>query len=213
MTNKKILNYGTDPFTETDPFTFTLMKYICRLMFIGLPFLIIGCTTPYQSTGATGGFGETRLQENVFTVTFRGNGFTENEQVQDFAMLRCAEVTLENGFNYFSIADKSENGQTMLLHSGGSSQTYGMVSSMGNTAYGSFNTYNSPGYSMPVTKHQTTCTIVCFKEKPPEPQRAFDALYLLHSIRQKYKMTGTIDKIPLLGDLPLVGVLFQDRRE
>jgi len=30
-----------------------------------------GCTTPYQRTGFTGGFSETRLQENAFIVSLK----------------------------------------------------------------------------------------------------------------------------------------------
>ncbi|MDI6775402.1 MAG: hypothetical protein QME60_08455 [Verrucomicrobiota bacterium] len=83
--------------------------------------ILCGCTTPYQKTGVTGGYSETRLQENVFTVNFRGNGYTSRERAQDFAMLRCADITLGNGFKFFAIADSSADEKTMMYHSGGSS--------------------------------------------------------------------------------------------
>ncbi|HMO41478.1 MAG TPA: hypothetical protein PKE17_18855 [Saprospiraceae bacterium] len=146
------------------------------------------CTTPYQRTGATGGYSDTRLQENVFTVNFRGNGYTSRERAQDFAMLRCADITIENGFRYFAIADSSADEKTMMYHSGGSSQTYGTMNTYGNTTYGNFNTYGSSGTSVPIRKPRASYTIFCFKEKPPETIMAFDAEFMANSIREKYKM-------------------------
>ena len=46
------------------------------------------CATTYQSEGLTGGFSETQLDENIFRVTFYGNGYTGKERVTDFALLR-----------------------------------------------------------------------------------------------------------------------------
>ena len=76
---------------------------------------LAGCSTPYQRTGFTGGFSETRLQENAFSVSFRGNGYTSRERSTDFALLRCAELTLENGFKFFAVAD-SARGRGQSVH-------------------------------------------------------------------------------------------------
>lgn len=177
-----------------------------RIMALSGALLLAGCATPYQRTGATGGFSETRLQENVFTVNFRGNGHCGRERAQDFAMLRCAEVTLDNGFLFFTIADSSADEKTLLYHSGSSSQTsgtmssfgsantYGRTTSFGSTTYGNFNTYNSPSYTVPIRKPRISYTIFCLKEKPPEGQMAFDAQYLSNSIRQKYGLATAKDE-------------------
>ena len=161
---------------------------ISSSLLVAFTILTAGCTTPYQKTGATGGYSETRLQENVFTVNFQGNGYTRRERSQDFAMLRCADITLDNGFKFFAIADSSADEQTMMYHSGGSSQTYGTMNTVGSTSYGSFNTYSSPGYSVPIRKPRVSYTIFCFKEKPADRAMIFDAEFLAHSIRDKYKM-------------------------
>jgi hypothetical protein len=61
--------------------------------------LVAACATPYQSRGLAGGFSETQLSENMFQVYFRGNGYTREERVDDFALLRSAELAEEHGFS------------------------------------------------------------------------------------------------------------------
>ena len=152
--------------------------------------LLAGCATPYQRTGFSGGFSETRLQENAFSVSFRGNGYTSRERSTDFALLRCAELTLENGFKFFVITDSAQDTKTAYYNTGGSSQTYGTVNTIGNTSYGSFNTYHSGSTTVPIHKPRSAYTIFCFKEKP-EGAMAFDAAYLADSIRQKHGINKT----------------------
>ena len=70
-----------------------------NLIAITIAVLILqGCATPYQKKGFTGGFSETQIVENVFSVSFRGNGYTDRERVADFTLLRSAELTLTNSF-------------------------------------------------------------------------------------------------------------------
>jgi hypothetical protein len=127
--------------------------------------VLLGCATSYQPQGATGGFNDTRLQENAFSVSFQGNGQTSNQRNMDFALLRCAEVTLENGFRYFLITDSGRDVKTIhAFYSSGSS-----------------------GFVAPINKPSNTYTITCFEEKPEDPA-ALDAAYLEKSIRGKYNL-------------------------
>lgn len=73
------------------------------IFLIGIALLIAGCAVNYSKHGFTGGYDETQLQEDIFKVTFRGNKYTSNQRIENFGLLRCAEVTLENGYNYFII--------------------------------------------------------------------------------------------------------------
>ena len=149
---------------------------------------LCGCATPYQNTGFTGGYSETQLQPNVFSVHFRGNGHTSRQRSSDFALLRCAELTMQNGFTHFVIANSSQDTKTMMYNTGGSSHTYGTVNTYGNTSYGSFNTYHSGGTSIPINKPRSSYTILCFKQKPEGNAMALDAAFLANSLRQKYKI-------------------------
>jgi len=68
--------------------------------------LLTACATGYQSSGFTGGFKDTQLAPDVFRVSFSGNGFTSSDRVQDFALLRAAELTLANDARYFAVICK-----------------------------------------------------------------------------------------------------------
>lgn len=167
------------------------MKKFSACLMLAFSVLLIGCATPYKRNGLAGGFSETRLQENIFTVCFRGNGYCSQERAQDFAMLRCAEVTLEYGYKYFALGDSSAADNTMLFHSGSNAQTYGTISSSGSTAHGTFNTYNSPSYTVPIRMPNISYTIFCSKEKPEGGQVVLDATFLANSIRRKYGIVAS----------------------
>lgn len=66
---------------------------------------LCGCATTYHSKGATGGFTESQISGNFWRVNFRGNGFTGDQRSKDFALLRCAELTLQKGFSHFILVD------------------------------------------------------------------------------------------------------------
>jgi len=165
------------------------MKQVLAALSIAV--VLSSCATPYQRTGFTGGFSETQLQPNVFSVHFRGNGYTSRQRSSDFTMLRCAELALQNGFTHFVIADSSQTTKTSMYNTGGSSRTYGTVNKIGNTSYGSFNTHHSGGTSVPINKPRSSYTIVCFREKPEGNALAFDAAFLANSLRHKYGIGQT----------------------
>jgi len=69
--------------------------------------LICGCSTPYQPHGALGGYKSTELDDNTFRVMFKGNQHTKAETVYNYLERRCAEITVENGFEYFIVFEDS----------------------------------------------------------------------------------------------------------
>jgi len=83
--------------------TCTHMK---KLILFSLIFLS-GCATSYHPTSFSGGYTETQLAENIWRVSFEGNGYTRQQRAEDFALLRCAEVTLEKGFTHFALSNSA----------------------------------------------------------------------------------------------------------
>lgn len=88
---------------------------------IGLSFAITvlslalsGCattgSTPYQpvsaSNSAAGGFSDERIDAGLYKVTFAGNRLTSRETVESYLLYRAAELTLEQGYDWFAIIDK-----------------------------------------------------------------------------------------------------------
>jgi hypothetical protein len=61
--------------------------------------------TPYQplvpGNRSAGGYGETRLNDDVWRVTFAGNSLTSRETVERYLLYRAAELTVNQGFDWF----------------------------------------------------------------------------------------------------------------
>jgi hypothetical protein len=61
----------------------------------------IGCATTYHRANATGGYEEYRYGNRTFQVHFEGNRHTSTNKILAYLQYRCAELTIENGFDYF----------------------------------------------------------------------------------------------------------------
>lgn len=81
---------------------------------IALSALLAGCATAYQPDGVSGGYSNKVLAGNTVQVTFRGNRLTTSDTVHSFLLRRCAEVTLQDGYNYFGLVheEKPNDGNT-----------------------------------------------------------------------------------------------------
>jgi hypothetical protein len=150
---------------------------------------LVACATTYQREGFTGGFDETRLGENVFRVSFKGNGYTRAERATDFALLRSAEVATENGFRYFILVESERASSESTYTSPTHTYTTGRARRYGNTTYGSATTTTYGGETETISKPSTTNTIMCFKDKPEASGIIFDAEFVKKSLKDKYGIT------------------------
>ena len=82
------------------------MRMPISLITLSAACLLAGCATAYQPDGVSGGYSDKVLAGNTAQVTFRGNRLTTPATVDDFLLRRCAEVTLQDGYNYFVVAQK-----------------------------------------------------------------------------------------------------------
>lgn len=76
------------------------------LIFVVL--LLAGCATaigtPYAPADKKGyGYTDTQIEANRFRVTFAGDGATPPQVVEDFALLRAAELALANGYDWLRV--------------------------------------------------------------------------------------------------------------
>ena len=62
-----------------------------------LIFLFNSCATPYQKQGFTGGYTEYQISEDIYKVKFRGNILVDLDTTKRYALVRAAEITIENG--------------------------------------------------------------------------------------------------------------------
>ena len=150
-----------------------------------------GCATSYQESGFSGGYSETQLDENVFRVTFRGNGYTGRERAADFTLLRSAELTLKNGFQYFAIIDANSDTTHSSYTTPTTSNTTGSAYGSGNYVYGNATTTTTGGQTYHISKPSSSNTIVCFKEKP-ETTFTYNAKFIYKSIAEKYGIDAEV---------------------
>src|SRR5690242_10680059 len=72
---------------------------------LGMAVVLAGCMTPAayapRRPGEITGFTDRELAPGRWRVTFTGNSVTPREMVEDYLLLRAAEVTLVNGGTHF----------------------------------------------------------------------------------------------------------------
>ena len=153
-----------------------------KLIALLLAILLFSCATPYQNLGFSGGYSDTKPSKNIFSVRFNGNGFTDLNRAIDFALLRSAEIAIENGYNFFSIIDQS-NQTTYDIHT---TPTYhNNISTNRNNSI----TYQSGGQTYLIDKPSTINTIICFEKEPKNKSVIiYEAKFIIDSIKNKYQI-------------------------
>jgi hypothetical protein len=151
--------------------------------------LLSGCVTPYQPKSFSGGYSESQLGTNMFTVAFQGNGNTSYELAADFCLLRSAEITLENGFRYFVVVESYKDFGEFLVTKPTQSYTTWSIYASGNFAHGNARTATYGGQTYFISTPSTENTILCFKDKPEVDGLLFDAEFVAKTIRKKYNMS------------------------
>lgn len=149
--------------------------------------LLVSCATPYQKVGTdeTGGHSFSRLSEDVFTVRFDGNGFTEPKKASDFALLRAAEICIEHNFKYFSILGEGDRSGSEVIKTGGFAHTTGTLNSYG--GYSGTTVYTAS--EMPIFKPGKEITIRCYVKMPGgHAGKVEDAASVVASLRAQYKL-------------------------
>ena len=108
----------------------------------------------------------TWLAADQFTVTYRGNASSRDDEIADLALLRSAEIALQNGFPYFIIVDAAS----------------GADAASATDAMPSFTVHAGKKYHL--ASPGASNTIVGFREKPLG--FAYVALFVKASLRAKY---------------------------
>ena len=71
-------------------------------------------TTPTYSAAASGnaaGYSEQQIESNRYSVTYRAPGGADAQTLNDYALLRAADLTLEHNRNWFWVDRRSLNGE------------------------------------------------------------------------------------------------------
>ncbi|MDP2279389.1 MAG: hypothetical protein Q8K51_14325 [Nitrospirota bacterium] len=82
-----------------------------KKIIIALVFILTACATPtpYGKYGRLGGYVDNRIDANTFSISVNNNAFTTQQTTSMHAFYRAAELTVENGFDYFVIVSGANN--------------------------------------------------------------------------------------------------------
>lgn len=164
------------------------VKAILVILTIGLT--LIGCATEYGKKGfIAGGYDETQLAPDMFSVTFSGNDSTEMQRVVDFALLRSAEIALEQGYPYFEVVGSRQWTETNTLSTPGVSSSAGTYAGSGNTGAGSYASSSVGGTTMTENEPRASNVIRLLKAKGDARELAYEAQFLAKALREKYNIT------------------------
>jgi hypothetical protein len=83
------------------------MRFAAAFLLSACALLLAGCLgpTPYQVRQVNGGYGEREAGTDRWYVEFYGNGFTARDTVLVYWMYRCAELTVQKGYDYFILIE------------------------------------------------------------------------------------------------------------
>lgn len=108
---------------------------------VGLAAFLAACATPttYVPAAADGyGYTDQRLEADRFVVRYKGNSATSAERAQDMALLRAADLTLLEGYEWFQVVGRNvredtsgSSGSRVGIGVGGSSGSYGSSTGVG----------------------------------------------------------------------------------
>lgn len=148
--------------------------------------LVAACASlaPYgPQMGASGqGYSEQRIEGDRWRVTYRGVG--DPAPVADFALLRAAELTLENGYDWFEVTQHWIDGR------GGQGGIRPSVSiGAGSGRYGGYRASGvGVGLGFDISGDQPTSTVLEVRagrgQRPDRPS-AYDARSVRDSIRSR----------------------------
>lgn len=154
--------------------------------------------TPYRPADERGaqGYTETRLSDARYRVTFTGNTITERETVQDYALLRAAELTLQQGYDWFQVVARDQDRKQRSYTSGGADfitpssttvvQRCGLLTC--DTAVATspgFSTGFGAGVTSTSTAYVSSLEITLGKGTIPKTADAYDARELARTLRER----------------------------
>jgi len=67
--------------------------------------LLVGCATPYQRIGLTGGYTDQYLGDDVYLITVRVNGYTDEATAYVYFHRRANEIVKENGYKRYEVLE------------------------------------------------------------------------------------------------------------
>ncbi|WP_174291360.1 CC0125/CC1285 family lipoprotein [Sphingomonas bacterium] len=114
--------------------------------------LLAGCETETTFRPATGhgfnrdGYSERQIEPSRFIVSFSGNSSTPRDTVERYLFFRSAQLTLQQGYDYFVMAGRDTKLRQQTYSTGGGFGPYGGFGGYGGFGYGGLGGYWGPSW-------------------------------------------------------------------
>ncbi len=147
---------------------------------------VVACSsmpTPYQpALGSRWGYEENQIETNRFRVSFGGNSLTDRETVETYLLYRSAELTVEQGYDYFEVVTRATDADTRYIRSGSSYSPYYSGFSVRYAYYHprwGWHGWRDPlwddVHTREVTRYEASAEIIMGRGSKPDTANAFDA--------------------------------------
>lgn len=164
-----------------------------------LALLLTACATatPYQpigTRGASGGYSSQQIEDNRYRVSFAGNQLTSRQRVENYLLYRAAELTVQRGYDGFTIAQRATDQQrtTTVRSDPFGPGPYGYWGPSwryrGPWGWRSWDPwYGDPFFDRTVDvntidRYEATAEIVMFRGTRPNDPRSFDARQVMQNL-------------------------------
>lgn len=135
------------------------------------------------------GYTETRVEADRYRITFAGDGATPQNAVEDYALLRAAELAVANGYDWFRVVaggttaeDKGGVGLGMGLGTG----SYGRHTGVGVGVGGDVGTIGARRF------FTSRIEVLLGKGEKPEGPDVYDAKSVIDTIGARTKPAGEV---------------------
>lgn len=150
------------------------IKFYTVLFVLAVTLLLSGCATTYQPKGffSDGGYTESRIGANTYKVSFECNENTSEAVCDGYLFRRCAELTLNAGYDYFIMTEHTSDIFEKAVAVPGH---YEKVTK-GSGSHRTTETKFTPGYVLNQRCPLSNATISMYRgARPDNIQNAFDA--------------------------------------
>lgn len=155
---------------------------------------LAGCVTkpaPYapKTAESSTGYTDQQLTQNRYRITFTGNSVTSRQTVENYLLLRSAEVTLHAGYQYFMFDTRNTTAKTSYMSDFVGWPGWGGYGGYWhNWAWGPYGGYGPPFdtsvTTRPITSYKAYAEIVLLTPDEAKGRpRAIDAHQLIMHLR------------------------------
>ena len=132
------------------------MKKVIRNLTLMTSLVVLGAcatATPYQEASKPGkfdGFSQTVIEQDRARVSFAGNSITDRDTVENYLLFRAAELTVEQGYDYFTLQERDLEQNTRLRSTGssfGNSRFFNHSGFSPRFGWRSFNSFGGRGFN------------------------------------------------------------------